>query len=91
MMNDNKPQPVRPVLSDGNGYTNWQNTIAVTGLALEEATRIPHSVRDNLKRHQLVRELKEGLRTARSDLDRYRHMHACAVTNLRQFESISDA
>ncbi|QBY55518.1 hypothetical protein [Cupriavidus oxalaticus] len=53
---------------------------------LGEATRIQKGVRDSLKLHQQVRELKEELRKAYSELDRYRQTHARAVTNVRQFE-----
>ncbi|RJG08878.1 hypothetical protein D3879_23820 [Pseudomonas cavernicola] len=54
--------------------------------SLGEATRIHKGVRDNLKLHQQVRQLRDELRKAYSELNRYRQTHARAVTNLRQFE-----
>ncbi|MGX6568978.1 hypothetical protein [Cupriavidus necator] len=68
----------------------WQDTIAAADIALGEATRIQRGVRDNLKLHQQLRELKTELRKAHAELDRYRQSHARAVKNLRQCERESD-
>ncbi len=85
MKNNNEPRTTWPLLQ-GPECTGWQDTIAAADIALGEATRIQRGVRDNLKLHQQVRELKEQLRKAHADLSRYRQTHARAVTNLRQYE-----
>lgn len=87
MKNNNEPRTAWPHLQSLDQCMGWKDTIAAADLALGEATRIQHGVRANLKLHQQVRELKEELRKAYADLDRYRHTHARAVTNLRQLEN----
>jgi len=67
----------------------WQDTIAAADQALEEATRIQRGVQHNLKLMQEVRNLREELRQAQAELDRYRGMHARAVAGMRQIEGDS--
>lgn len=64
----------------------WQNTIAAADYALEEATRIQRGVQNNLKLMQEVRALREELRKAHAEADRYRGMHARVVVSMRQLE-----
>jgi len=64
----------------------WQNTIAAADHALEEASRIQRGVQQNLKLMQEVRVLREDLRRAHSEIDRYRGMHARVVVGMRQLE-----
>ncbi|ODV41077.1 hypothetical protein AWV79_01570 [Cupriavidus sp. UYMMa02A] len=64
----------------------WQNTIAAADYALEEATRIHRGVQSNLKLMQEVRALREELRKAHAEADRYRGMHARVVVSMRQLE-----
>ena len=64
----------------------WQDTIAAADHALEEATRIQRGVQHNLKLMQDVRALREELRKAHAEIDRYRGMHARVVVSLRQLE-----
>ncbi|TPQ31826.1 MULTISPECIES: hypothetical protein [Cupriavidus] len=64
----------------------WQNTIAVADYALEEASRIHRGVQSNLKLMQEVRALREELRKAHAEVDRYRGMHARVVVSMRQLE-----
>lgn len=73
---------------EGNttGLGVWQNTIAAADVALEEASRIQRGVQHNLKLQQEVRALREELRKAHGELDRYRGMHARVVVGMRQLE-----
>jgi hypothetical protein len=64
----------------------WQNTIAAADFALEEANRIHRGVQSNLKLMQEVRALREELRKAHAEADRYRGMHARVVVSMRQLE-----
>jgi len=64
----------------------WQNTIAAADYALEEASRIQRGVQSNLKLMQEVRALREELRKAHAEIDRYRGMHARVVVGMRQLE-----
>lgn len=64
----------------------WQDTIAAADQALEEATRIQRGVQHNLKLLQEVRSLREELRKAHAEIDRYRGMHARVVVGMRQLE-----
>lgn len=64
----------------------WQNTIAAADHALEEASRIQRGVQQNLKLMQEVRALREDLRRAHTEIDRYRGMHARVVVSMRQLE-----
>ncbi|RDK07309.1 hypothetical protein [Cupriavidus lacunae] len=64
----------------------WQDTIAAADQALEEATRIQRGVQHNLKLMQEVRSLREELRKAHAETDRYRGMHARVVVGMRQLE-----
>ncbi|SDO66396.1 hypothetical protein SAMN04488595_101443 [Ralstonia sp. 25mfcol4.1] len=64
----------------------WQNTIAAADQALEEATRIQRGVQHNLKVQQELRALREELRRAHAEIDRYRGMHARVVVSMRQLE-----
>src|SRR5262245_42401680 len=64
----------------------WQNTIAAADYALEEANRIHRGVQSNLKLMQEVRALREELRKAHAEADRYRGMHARVVVSMRQLE-----
>lgn len=64
----------------------WQDTIAAADQALEEATRIQRGVQNNLKLMQEVRSLREELRKAHAEVDRYRGMHARVVVGMRQLE-----
>lgn len=64
----------------------WQNTIAAADHALEEASRIQRGVQQNLKLQNEVRALREELRRAHTELDRYRGMHARVVVGMRQLE-----
>ncbi|MBF6986888.1 MULTISPECIES: hypothetical protein [Cupriavidus] len=66
--------------------TPWQDTIAAADHALEEATRIQRGVQHNLKLMQEVRSLREELRKAHAEIDRYRGMHARVVVGMRQLE-----
>ncbi|MBP0632527.1 MULTISPECIES: hypothetical protein [unclassified Cupriavidus] len=66
--------------------TPWQDTIAAADHALEEATRIHRGVQHNLKLIQEVRSLREELRKAHAEIDRYRGMHARVVVGMRQLE-----
>jgi uncharacterized protein YPO0396 len=68
---------------DGNP---WQDTIAAADQALEEAARIQRGVQHNLKLMQEVRSLREELRKAHAENDRYRGMHARVVVGMRQLE-----
>ncbi|MDQ0143997.1 hypothetical protein [Cupriavidus necator] len=65
----------------------WQDTIAAADQALEEAARIQRGVQHNLKLMQEVRALREALRTAHAETDRYRGMHARVVVGMRQLEA----
>jgi len=64
----------------------WQNTIAAADHALEEASRIQRGVQQNLKLMQEVRTLREELRRAHAEIDRFRGMHARVVVSMRQLE-----
>ena len=64
----------------------WQDTIALADQALEEAARIQRGVQHNLKLMQDVRALREELRKAHAEIDRYRGMHARVVVGMRQLE-----
>ena len=64
----------------------WQNTIAAADHALEEASRIQRGVQQNLKLMQEVRTLRDELRRAHAEIDRYRGMHARVVVSMRQLE-----
>ncbi|SPA17300.1 conserved hypothetical protein [Cupriavidus taiwanensis] len=64
----------------------WQDTIAAADHALEEAARIQRGVQHNLKLMQEVRALREELRKAHAEIDRYRGMHARVVVGMRQLE-----
>jgi len=64
----------------------WRNTIAAADQALEEASRIQRGVQSNLKMIQEVRALREELRKAQQEVDRYRGMHARVVVGMRQLE-----
>ncbi|WP_454722130.1 MULTISPECIES: hypothetical protein [Cupriavidus] len=68
------------------GPAVWQNTIAAADVALEEASRIQRGVQHNLRLQQEVRALREELRKAHAELDRYRGMHARVVVGMRQLE-----
>ncbi|SOY82101.1 conserved hypothetical protein [Cupriavidus taiwanensis] len=68
---------------DGNP---WQDTIAAADQALEEAARIQRGVQQNLKQLQDLRALREELRKAHAETDRYRGMHARVVVSMRQLE-----
>jgi hypothetical protein len=76
---------------DPGGETEgvWQTTIAVADQALEEANRIHRGVQQNLKLMQEVRGLRDELRRAQAELDRYRGMYARAVAGMRQIEGDS--
>jgi hypothetical protein len=69
----------------------WQNTIAAADHALEEASRIQRGVQHNLKLMQEVRTLRDELRRAHAEIDRYRGMHARVVVNMRQLEDEHNA
>ncbi|CAG9176374.1 hypothetical protein [Cupriavidus pampae] len=69
----------------------WQNTIAAADHALEEANRIQRGVQQNLKLMQEMRNLREELRKAHAEVDRYRGMHARVVVSMRQIEEERDA
>ncbi|WP_423197837.1 MULTISPECIES: hypothetical protein [unclassified Cupriavidus] len=76
----------------GNGSEGvWQNTIAAADHALEEANRIQRGVQQNLKQMQEMRNLREELRKAHAEVDRYRGMHARVVVGMRQLEEESQA
>lgn len=78
--------------ADANGGEGvWQNTIAAADHALEEANRIQRGVQQNLKLMQEMRNLREELRKAHAELDRYRGMHARVVVGMRQLEEDSNA
>ncbi|MEM5278795.1 hypothetical protein VSR17_27615 [Cupriavidus taiwanensis] len=64
----------------------WHDTIAAADQALEEAARIQRGVQHNLKLLQEVRALREELRKAHAEIDRYRGMHARVVMGMRQLE-----
>ncbi|RZT41548.1 hypothetical protein [Cupriavidus agavae] len=64
----------------------WQDTIAAADYALEEASRIQRGVQQNLKLMQEVRALREELRRAHAEIDRFRGMHARVVVGMRQVE-----
>lgn len=64
----------------------WQDTIAAADQALEEASRIQRGVQHNLKLLQEVRSLREELRKAHAEVDRYRGMHARVVVSMRQLD-----
>jgi uncharacterized membrane protein YccC len=64
----------------------WQDTIAAADQALEEAARLQRGVQHNLKLMQEVRTLREALRNAHAETDRYRGMHARVVLGMRQLE-----
>jgi len=64
----------------------WQNTIAAADHALEEASRIQRGVQHNLKLMQEVRSLRDELRRAHAEIDRFRGMHARVVVSMRQLE-----
>lgn len=68
------------------GQGVWQNTIAAADVALEEASRIQRGVQHNMRLQQEVRALREELRKAHGELDRYRGMHARVVVGMRQLE-----
>ena len=97
MKNDLDSATVRPVTrgagvegtpdqSEESGGGVWQNTIAAADHALEEASRIQRGVQHNLKLMQEVRALREELRRAHTEIDRYRGMHARVVVGMRQLE-----
>ncbi|MBB1635426.1 MULTISPECIES: hypothetical protein [Cupriavidus] len=87
MKGEDEVQTVWPQV-DGQttGQGLWQNTIAAADVALEEASRIQRGVQHNLKLQQEVRALREELRKAHGELDRYRGMHARVVVGMRQLE-----
>ncbi|WP_454731932.1 MULTISPECIES: hypothetical protein [Cupriavidus] len=87
MKGDEELQTVWPQ-GDGvaAGPAVWQNTIAAADVALEEASRIQRGVQHNLRLQQEVRALREELRKAHAELDRYRGMHARVVVGMRQLE-----
>ncbi|MGO4325470.1 hypothetical protein AB4Z48_06570 [Cupriavidus sp. 2TAF22] len=87
MKGDDELQTVWPQV-DGAlaGQGVWQNTIAAADVALEEASRIQRGVQHNLRLQQEVRALREELRKAHGELDRYRGMHARVVVGMRQLE-----
>ncbi|WP_354684194.1 hypothetical protein [Cupriavidus necator] len=60
--------------------------MAAADHALEEAARIQRGVQHNLKLMQEVRALREDLRKAHAEIDRYRGMHARVVVGMRQLE-----
>lgn len=64
----------------------WQNTIASADHALEEASRIQRGVQQHFKLMQEARALREELRRAHTEIDRYRGMHARVVVGMRQLE-----
>jgi small-conductance mechanosensitive channel len=64
----------------------WQNTIAAADQALEEAARIQRGVQQSLKWQQEARDLREALRKAHDELDRYRGMHSRVLLAMRQLE-----
>ena len=64
----------------------WKNTIAAADHALEEASRIQRGVQQNLKLMQEMRSLRDELRRAHAEIDRYRGMHARVVVSMRQLE-----
>ncbi|RAS10409.1 hypothetical protein [Cupriavidus alkaliphilus] len=64
----------------------WQDTIAAADHALEEAARIQRGVQHNLKLMHDVRALREELRKAHAEIDRYRGMHARVLVGMRQLE-----
>ncbi len=68
------------------GDGTLEHTIAAADYALEEASRIQRGVQQNLKLMQEVRTLREQLRRAQDELDRYRGMHARVVVGMRQLE-----
>ena len=68
------------------GEAVWQNTIAAADHALEEASRIQRGVQQNLKLMQEVRALRDELRRAHTEIERYRGMHARGVVGMRQLE-----
>ena len=76
---------------EDRGEGIWQNTIAAADHALEEANRIQRGVQQNLKTMQEMRNLREELRKAHAEIDRYRGMHARVVVSMRQIEEDRDA
>lgn len=87
MKGEDELQTVWPQV-DGQtmGQGVWQNTIAAADVALEEASRIQRGVQHNMRLQQEVRALREELRKAHGELDRYRGMHARVVVGMRQLE-----
>lgn len=86
-----RPADVEGTSADRTGHGEpvegvWQNTIAAADHALEEASRIQRGVQQNLKLMQEVRALREELRRAHTEVDRYRGMHARVVVGMRQLE-----
>lgn len=82
---------VSPLLASGDAAISpdgnpWQDTIAAADQALEEAARLQRGVQHNLKLMQEVRALREELRKAHAETDRYRGMHARVVVGMRQLE-----
>lgn len=93
---DSRAVGVDGVQGDGSeggegGEGIWQNTIAAADHALEEAHRIQRGVQQNLKLMQEMRNLREELRKAHAEIDRYRGMHARVVVSMRQIEEERDA
>ncbi|SDC15608.1 hypothetical protein SAMN05216345_101734 [Cupriavidus sp. YR651] len=80
-----------PAHHEDTGEGVWQNTIAAADHALEEASRIQRGVQQNLKLMQEVRALREELRKAHAEIDRYRGMHARVVVGMRQLEEDNSA
>lgn len=90
MKSDSDDQTVWPSLmrtaGEASGQGRPENPIAAADHALEEASRIQRSVRHNLKLMEEVRTLREQLRRAQDELDRYRGMHARVVVGMRRME-----
>ncbi|KDP85342.1 hypothetical protein ACU4GI_38630 [Cupriavidus basilensis] len=92
MNGEDEVQTVWPKVEDhATGQGVWRNTIAAADVALEEASRIQRGVQHNLKLQQEVRALREELRKAHGELDRYRGMHARVVVGMRQLEEDNGA
>lgn len=67
--------------------TAWQDTIAAADKSLEAASQIQRSVQQNLDLMAEARRLKEELRVARVDLERYRALHTDAVASMQHQEA----
>lgn len=80
------PSSMRAGGGGAAGQGGLENPIAAADHALEEASRIQRSVRHNLKLMEEVRTLREQLRRAQDELDRYRGMHARVVVGMRRME-----